>query len=85
MVSYSSLKQIFFKKDYLLNLRIIFDVINATICFVHLALLFLESSIVVRRNDDIYLNIARPIKHYAYQKIGKKNINQFLANTGLLK
>ena len=46
--------------------------------FIHLALLFLKSSVVVRRHDDTCLIKRRSIK---YQEIGRKNINQFLANT----
>ena len=66
-------------------MRIIFDIINATICFAHLALAFLESSFVVRRNGGICLIASRPIKKYVYQEIGRKNINQYLSDTGVLK
>ena len=38
---------------YLLHLKIVFKFTNATIWFFHLALLFLVSSVVVRRCDDI--------------------------------
>ena len=34
--------------------RIVFDIINAAMCFFYLASSFLVSSFVVRRYDDIY-------------------------------
>ena len=63
----------------------VFDITNATICFFHLALLFLVSSFVVRRYDDIYLISAQytpsnKILCFVKRSVGKK-INQFLANT----
>ena len=65
-------------------MRIVFNIINATICFADLVLVFLESSFVVRKYDDTYFIIPRPIKYYVYQEIGRKNINQYLANTAIL-
>ena len=54
-------------------------------CFFHLALPFLVSSFVVRKHDDIYLIIYRPMKCYVYQEIGRKKINQLLKHTGVLE
>ena len=48
-------------------------------------LLFLKSSFVVWRYEDIYLIKLRPIKNYVDKEIGKKNINRFLAITGVLE
>ena len=77
IVSYYSLK--FF---YLLQLRIVFDITNALICFFYLPLLLLLPSFVVRLYDDINLIIPLPIKYHLYQEIGTKVNNQFLAKTG---
>lgn len=64
---------------------IVFGIISVTVCFVYLALLFLDPTFVVRRHDNVLMILPCPIKYYVYQELGRIDINQYLANTGVLK
>ena len=60
----------------------VFDIANAFL-FLSFGFTFFSSNFIVRRYDDVYLIISRPIKCYFYSEIGRKNINRFLGNAGV--